>query len=93
MEGRLWISSSVQYRLSDPVRQGPRRQVRPSRLIFCMYVPREKALPDHQGSSAGKKVHDPLQGRILTLLIPNADLLPKDVGQGRYKVLLRFIRK
>jgi len=41
----------------------------------------------------GKKVQDPLQGRILTLLIPNADLLPKDIDQGRYKVILRFIRR
>ena len=40
-----------------------------------------------------KKVHDPRQGRILTLLIPQADLLPKDLDQGRYKVILRFVRK
>jgi hypothetical protein len=41
----------------------------------------------------GKRVQDPQKGRILTLLIPDATLLPKDIDQGRYKVVLRFIRK
>jgi hypothetical protein len=41
----------------------------------------------------GKKVSDPLKGRVLTLLVPNADSLPKDIDTEKYKVLLRFVRK
>jgi hypothetical protein len=41
----------------------------------------------------GKKVNDPLKGRVLTLLIPNADSLPKDIDTEKYKVILRFVRK
>ena len=41
----------------------------------------------------GKKVKDPLKGRVLTLLIPDADALPKDIDSEKYKVILRFIRK
>jgi hypothetical protein len=41
----------------------------------------------------GKKVSDPLKGRVLTVLVPNADSLPKDIDTDKYKVILRFIRK
>jgi hypothetical protein len=41
----------------------------------------------------GKQVNDPLKGRVLTLLVPNADLLPKDIDTEKYKVILRFVRK
>ena len=36
---------------------------------------------------------DPQRGRVLTLLIPDATSLPKDLGVGKYKVLLRFMKK
>ena len=41
----------------------------------------------------GKKATDPLRGRVLTLMVPDADLLPPDLDSGKYKVSLRFIRK
>lgn len=41
----------------------------------------------------GKKVNDPLKGRVLTILVPDGDLLPKDIAAEKYKVVLRFIRK
>jgi len=41
----------------------------------------------------GKKVNDPQKGRVLTILVPNADLLPKDIETQKYKVMLRFVRK
>jgi len=41
----------------------------------------------------GKRVSDPLKGRVLTLLVPNADALPKDIDTEKYKVILRFVRK
>jgi hypothetical protein len=41
----------------------------------------------------GKKVNDPAKGRVLTILVPDADMLPKDIDTRNYKVMLRFIRK
>ena len=80
-----------------PVGPGPARPKEAGQTVEAdlLHVrPPRKGIAGPSGvERRGKKVHDPLQGRILTLLIPNADLLPKDVGQGRYKVLLRFIRK
>jgi hypothetical protein len=40
-----------------------------------------------------KRVNDPLKGRVLTLLVPDADSLPKDIDSDKYRVILRFIRK
>ncbi|MBV5317785.1 MAG: hypothetical protein JZU50_08240 [Desulfobulbaceae bacterium] len=36
---------------------------------------------------------DPLNGRVLTLLIPDGTHLPKDLDGKTYKVLLRFMKK
>ena len=36
---------------------------------------------------------DPLNGKVLTLLIPDGTTLPKDLDIKKYKVLLRFMRK
>lgn len=41
-----------------------------------------------------KKANDPLRGRVLTLLVPDADSLPNDIDDpGKYRVVLRFSRK
>ena len=36
---------------------------------------------------------DPVNGRVLTILVPNSSLLPKDLDIGRYKVMIRFMKK
>lgn len=36
---------------------------------------------------------DPLNGKVLTLLIPDGANLPKDLDSKKYKVLLRFMKK
>jgi hypothetical protein len=36
---------------------------------------------------------DPVNGRILTLLIPNSTILPKDLDGSKYRVTLRFVKK
>jgi hypothetical protein len=41
----------------------------------------------------GRKVKDPLKGRVLTIMVPDASLLPADVDRGNYNVYLRFVRK
>jgi len=40
-----------------------------------------------------KQTQDPIKGRVLTLLVPDATLLPKDIENGDYRVLLRFSKK
>lgn len=36
---------------------------------------------------------DPINGRVLTVLVPNGTMLPKDLDNRKYKVLLRFQKK
>jgi hypothetical protein len=36
---------------------------------------------------------DPRKGKVLTLLIPDGAILPKDFDVKKYKVLLRLVRK
>jgi len=36
---------------------------------------------------------DPQHGKVLTLLIPDSAILPKDLDVKKYKVLIRFMRK
>ena len=41
----------------------------------------------------GKKSSDPRQAKILTIMVPDATLLPPDIDQADYTVYLRFTRK
>ena len=41
----------------------------------------------------GKRVNDPQKGRVLTILVPDANSLPKNIDSEKYKVILRFVRK
>jgi hypothetical protein len=40
-----------------------------------------------------KPVSDPRTGRVLTLLVPDAGLLPADLDSGRYSVSIRLVRR
>ncbi len=41
----------------------------------------------------GKKAKDPLKGRVLTLMVSDADVLPRDIETAQYRVTLRFQKK
>lgn len=41
----------------------------------------------------GRKVKDPLKGRVLTIMIADASTLPADLDSGKYGVQLRFVKK
>ncbi len=41
----------------------------------------------------GRKVKDPLKGRVLTIMVPDASMLPADIDRSNYNVYLRFARK
>ncbi len=36
---------------------------------------------------------DPVNGRVLTILVPNGSSLPRDLDGRKYKVMLRFRKK
>lgn len=40
-----------------------------------------------------KQTQDPQKGRVLTLLVPDEAVLPKDLEDGNYRVTLRFNKK
>jgi hypothetical protein len=40
-----------------------------------------------------KKVQDPLKARVLTILVPDASLLPPDIDRAQYNLYVRFVRK
>ncbi len=40
-----------------------------------------------------KKTQDPVNGRVLTLMVLDGDELPKDLDKDRYRITLRFQRK
>jgi len=40
----------------------------------------------------GKKTKDPVKGRVLTLMVLDANDLPKDIDKAKYRVTLRFQR-
>jgi len=40
-----------------------------------------------------KQTQDTLKGRVLTVLVDDAALLPEDIEKSEYRVMLRFSRK
>ena len=40
-----------------------------------------------------KHVHDPARARVLTIMVPDASLLPSDIYQEKYTVQIRFVKK
>ncbi|MDR2551006.1 MAG: hypothetical protein LBD10_12485 [Desulfobulbus sp.] len=50
--------------------------------------------PRYRGAEAQRKGRlDPQRGRVLTLMVPDGTILPKDLAPGKYKVMLRFVKK
>ncbi len=40
-----------------------------------------------------KPAKDPIKGRVLTIMVPDANLLPADIDRAKYSVYMRFVRK
>ena len=40
-----------------------------------------------------KEVNDPRAGRVLTIMVPDARLLPPDIDKARYDVSIRLIKR
>ena len=55
--------------------------------------PRQKAAGPSGQERRRQPRQDPPNGRVLTLLIPDGTVLPRDLDGKKYKVLLRFLKK
>lgn len=55
--------------------------------------PRQRNAPPSGEERRRQFRQDPNKGRVLTLLIPDGALLPKDLDGKKYKVMLRFTKK
>ncbi len=61
--------------------------------ILNVREPRKRRI-DPEGDDRRKQFRqDPAGARVLTVLIPNAMTLPKDLDGKNYKVMLRFMKK
>ncbi len=40
-----------------------------------------------------RKTKDPVNGRVLTLMVPDGNELPRDLDKANYRITLRFQRK
>lgn len=40
-----------------------------------------------------KNAKDPVKGRVLTIMVPDASLLPSDIDSANYEVTIRLVRK
>ena len=77
--------------------QLPKGQEKPMGMVEAQLLhvrPPRKGISGPAGMERrGKKVSDPGQARILTIMVPDATALPADLDQGKYAVYMRFVRK
>jgi hypothetical protein len=77
--------------------QPPKNQEKSSTLIEAQLLhvrqPRRGIAGPSGMERRGRKVKDPLKGRVLTVLIADGTLLPADLDSGKYTLQLRFIKK
>jgi len=70
---------------------------KPSGLIEARLLhsrPPRKGIAGPSGMERrGKKSNDPLRAKVLTIMVPDAAILPPDLDQGNYTVYLRFVKK
>jgi hypothetical protein len=77
--------------------QAEKPQEKPGNLIGAQLLnvrPPRKGIAGPSGMERReKKVKDPLKARVITIMVPDASLLPQDIDRGQYNVYVRFVRK
>lgn len=77
--------------------QAGKRQERSTPLIEAKLLnsrPPRRGIAGPSGMERrGKSVKDPHKGRVITVLVPDGDMLPADLDSGLYSVLLKFVKK
>jgi hypothetical protein len=63
--------------------------------ILAVRAPRRRSVgpPQRVDRRSGSQARDPVNGRVLVLMIPDKAKLPKDLESGGYRVFLRFARR
>lgn len=61
--------------------------------ILNIRSPRQAITRPKDGERRKQFRQDPVNGRVLTVLVPNGVILPKDLNSKDYKVVLRFLKK
>ncbi len=55
--------------------------------------PRQKIIGPLGQERRKRPRQDPQNGRVLTLLVPDGTILPKDLNGQKYRVMLRIVKK
>ena len=87
------IGSSPQIGSGLPSKQQPTSSGTVEAKLLNVRKPRQGIAGPSGMERRQKQTQDPAAGRVLTLLVPDATLLPKDIDSGNYRVLLRFSKK
>ena len=64
--------------------------------LLALRAPRRRNTPRPGGGvdrREGEGQRDPVNGRVLVLMIPDGSALPADLADGSYRVFLRFSRR
>jgi hypothetical protein len=61
--------------------------------VLNVRPPRKKKNRHPDGGSERRKHNgiDPLGSRVMVLLVPEGQRLPRDIESGKYKILMRFV--
>jgi hypothetical protein len=77
--------------------QGPKPTTKAGTFIEAQLLhvrPPRKGIAGPSGRERRtKQASDPKKGRVLTIMVPDASLLPPDLETARYDVAIRLIRK
>ena len=87
------IGSSPQIGKDFPAKQQPATSGAVEAKLLHVRKPRQGIAGPSGMERRQKPSKDPIKGRVLTLLVPDAALLPKDLENTDYRVHLRFSRK
>ena len=87
------IGSSPQINREIPPKQSQPAGVAVEAKLLHVRKPRKGIAGPSGMERRQKQTQDPLKGKILTLLVADATLLPKDIESNEYRVMLRFSRK
>ncbi|MEE4243557.1 MAG: hypothetical protein V2I36_19005 [Desulfopila sp.] len=75
---------------------GEKAPLQPKGIIEAQLLhvrPPRKGIAGPSGAERrGRKTRDPVKGRVLTLMVADAESLPKDIDKAKYRVSLRFHR-
>lgn len=82
--------------VGPPPRQAPEARDLIEAKLLSVRAPRRRP-PRWPNRNAERRAHrderDPTSGRVLVLLIPDGQQLPKELERGKYRVFLRFVRR